>query len=351
MTRLTCALGPDSAGTLLHRFIESAATRLDVAVYEAGPSYGWIFPRAVERGVRVRLLLDGHGDANRGCLEELRAAMERGVAVPCRVRRHDGLREAHWKLLVADSDRLAVGTGNLIQRDAPADHHGRLPPDAAPMSGTREWWAFVDGAPTLAAGARSKISAVWREAVPPPPVWTVEHVSEVPPVGAPHPSVAPLEVEVSPRGLHLATDARAVRTAIEALLEPPSRRCLVTVPYIHAWAHEVRPLLERCMELRGQGADVRVLLGTVPADGDVAALRDRGLPTRVMDPARCTTGHAKGMVVDRTALVMSSNWSAAGLGSSLEAGLRIDNAAAAAYFGDAFERDWAVADPAWNGRG
>lgn len=351
MTRLTCALAPDSAGTLLHRFIESAATRLDVAVYEAGASYGWIFPRAVERGVRVRLLLDGHGGANRGCLEELRAAMERGVAVPCRVRRHDGLREAHWQLLVADSDRLAVGTGNLIQRDAPADHHGRLPPDAAPMSGTREWWAFVDGAPTLAAGARSKISAVWREAVPPPPVWTVEHVSEVPPVGAPHPSVAPLEVEVSPRGLHLATDARAVRTAIEALLEPPSRRCLVTVPYIHAWAHEVRPLLERCMELRGQGADVRVLLGTVPADGDVAALRDRGLPTRVMDPARCTTGHAKGMVVDRTALVMSSNWSAAGLGSSLEAGLRIDNAAAAAYFGDAFERDWAVADPAWNGRG
>jgi PLD-like domain len=351
VTRLTCALGPDSAGTLLHRFIASTTARLDVAVYEAGPSYGWIFPRAVERGVRVRLLLDGHGGANRGCLEELRAARERGVAVPCRVRRHDGLREAHWKLLVADSDRLAVGTGNLIQRDAPADHHGRLPPDAVPMSGTREWWAFVDGAPTLAAGARSKISAVWREAVPPPPVWAVEHVPEVPPVGTPHPSVAPLEVELSPRRLQLATDARAVRTAIEALLEPASRRCLVTVPYIHAWAHEVRPLLERCMELRRQGADVRVLLGTVPADGDVASLRDRGLPTRVMNPQRCTTGHAKGLVVDRTTLVMSSNWSAAGLGSSLEAGLRIDNAAATAYFSDAFERDWAVADPAWNGRG
>jgi PLD-like domain len=351
VTHLVCALGPDSAGTLLHRFIESTTTRLDVAVYEAGPSYGWIFPRAVERGVRVRLLLDGHGGANRGCLEELRAARERGVAVPCRVRRHDGLQEAHWKLLVADSGRLAVGTGNLIQRDAPADHHGRLPPDAAPMAGTREWWAFVDGAPTLAAGARSKISAVWREAVPPPPVWAVEQAPEVPPVGAPHPSVAPLEVEVSPRRLQLSTDARAVRTAIEALLEPSSRRCLVTVPYMHTWAHEVRPLLERCTELRGQGADVRVLLGTVPADGDVASLRDRGLPTRVMDPQRCTTGHAKGMVVDGTTLVMSSNWSVAGLGSSLEAALRIDNAAAAAYFSEAFERDWSVADPAWNGRG
>jgi hypothetical protein len=351
VSRLTCALGPDSAGTLLHRFMESSTARLDVAVYEAGPSYGWIFPRAVERGVRVRLLLDGHGGANRGCLEELRAAAERGVAVPCRVRRHDGSREAHWKLLVADSDRLAVGTGNLIERDAPADRHGLLPPDATPMPGTREWWAFVDGAPTLAATARARITAAWREAAPPPPVWAVEQAPEVPPVGAPKPSVAPLEVEVSPRRLHLATDARAVRTAMEGLLEPSSRRCLVTVPYIHTWAHEVRPLLQRCMELRLQGADVRILLGAVPADGDAATLRDRGLPTRVMNPQRCTTGHAKGMVVDHTTLVMSSNWSAAGLGASLEAGLRIDSAAATAYFADAFERDWAVADPAWNGRG
>ena len=351
MTRLVCALGPDSAGTLLHRFIESATTRLDAAVYEVGPSYGWTFPRAVERGVRVRLLLDGHGGANRGCLEELRAARERGVVVPCRVRRHDGLREAHWKLLVVDTDRVAVGTGNLIQRDAPADREGRVPPGAEPLAGTREWWAFVEGAPTLAAAARSKITAVWRESTEPPPVWAVEHVTEAPPVGTPPPSVAPLELELSPRRLQLATDARAVRTAIEELLEPASRRCLVTVPYIHAWAHEVRPLLQRCTELRAQGSDVRVLLGAVPADGDAAALRDRGLPTRVMDPVRCTTGHAKGMVVDRTTLVMSSNWSAGGLGASLESGLRIDSAPASAYFTDAFERDWAVADPAWNGRG
>ncbi len=352
MTRLTCALGPDSAGTLLHRFIESATTRLDVAVYEAGPSYGWLFPRAVERGVRVRLLLDGHGGANRGCLEELRAAARRGVDVPCRVRRHDGLREAHWKLLVADSDRLAVGTGNLIERDAPADRHGRLPPDADPLAGTREWWAFVDGAPTLAAAARARITAAWREATP---------------------AAAALGGRAGARGAAGRDAARRawrrwrsrcrragstwpptrVRCAAPSrrLLEPSSRRCLVTVPYVHAWAHEVRPLLQRCMELRHQGADVRVLLGAVPADGDVAALRDRGLPARVMDPQRCTTGHAKGMVVDDTTLVMSSNWSAAGLGSSLEAGLRIDNAAATAYFADAFERDWSVADPAWNGRG
>ncbi|MDQ2959450.1 MAG: phospholipase D-like domain-containing protein, partial [Candidatus Dormibacteraeota bacterium] len=180
-------------------------------------------------------------------------------------------------------------------------------------------------------------------------LWAVEQAPVVPPIGTPQPSMAPLEVEVSPRRLQLFTEARAVRTAIESLLEPPSRRCLVTVPYIHTWAHEVRPLLQRCMELRLQGADVRVLLGAGATDGDAAALRDRGLPTRVMNPQRCTTGHAKGMVVDHVSLVMSANWSAAGLGASLETALRIDDVAATAYFADAFERDWAVADPAWNG--
>ena len=351
MSRLTCALGPDSAGTLLHRFIESADSRLDVAVYEAGPSYGWLFPRAVERGVRTRLLLDGHGGANQGCFEELRAARQRGVVVPCRVSRHEGLREAHWKLIVADADRLAVGTGNLIERDAPADRRGLLPPAAPPLVGTREWWAFVDGAPTLAAAARSRITAAWREASPPPPVWAIESVGEAPPVGAPHPSVAPVEVEVSPRSLHLATDARAVLSAVEAMLAGSPRRCLVIVPYMHTWAHQVRPLLERLAELRAAGADVRVLLGTTPAGGDVANFRDRGVPARVMDPSRCTTGHAKGLVTEHSTLVMSSNWSAGGLGSSLEAALRIDNPAATAYYADAFERDWAVADAAWSGRG
>ena len=350
MTELTCALGPDSAGTLIHRFIDSAASRLDVAVYEAGPSYGWMFPRAAERGVRVRLLLDGHGGANRGCIEELRSAAARGVSVPCRVHKRERLREAHWKVLVADSDRLGVGTGNLIERDAPADRHHQLPPAAPPLAGTREWWAFVAGAPTLAALARARVTAAWRESAPPPPLWAVEHVAEVPPVGAPSPSVAPLEIELAPRRLRFVTEGRAVRADIETLLETAARRCLVVVPYMHTWALEVRPLLERLAELRRGGADVRVLLGQEPAGGDAATLRDRGVPFAVMNAERCTTGHAKGLVVDGTVLVTSSNWSAAGLGTSLEAGLQIEHPAASAYYGDAFERDWAVADAPPRGR-
>lgn len=345
MSRLTCALGPDSAGTLLHRFLGGARERLDAAVYEVGPSYAWAFPRAVERGVRVRLLLDGHGGANTRCLDELRRASARGVSVPCRMYRHEAGREAHWKLLVADSDRLALGTGNLIERDAPANSHGLLPPQAPPHAGTREWWVFVDAAPSLAAAARSRISAVWRTSAPPSPVWAVEAPAAAPPVGAPLPAMPPLELELTARRLRLLVDGAVIRRAIEAALEPARRRCLVVVPYMHTWAHAVRPLLEQLAELHRRGLDVRVLLGQEPSGGDASTLRERRVPARVMDPVRCTSGHAKGLVIDSTVVITSANWSEAGLGASVESALVVADAAAAGYFADAFERDWASADP------
>ena len=63
----------------------------------------------------------------------------------------------------------------------------------------------------------------------------------------------------------------------------------------------------------------------------------------VMDPLRCTTGHAKGVVVDDVAVVSSANWSGAGLGGNREAALVLRSGAAAEYFAAAFEHDWATA--------
>src|SRR5438270_6375361 len=108
MPRLTCALGPDSAGDLLAGIIGGASDALDLAVYEVGPSYAGPLAAAASRGVRVRLLVDGHAGANAasarllaGCGAEVRVWARRPA-------------EAHWKLLVAGDATLAVGSGNLI---------------------------------------------------------------------------------------------------------------------------------------------------------------------------------------------------------------------------------------------
>jgi phosphatidylserine/phosphatidylglycerophosphate/cardiolipin synthase-like enzyme len=64
-----------------------------------------------------------------------------------------------------------------------------------------------------------------------------------------------------------------------------------------------------------------------------------------MDPARSTTGHAKGMVIDQAVVVTSANWSGAGLGGNREVALEIDAPPAAGYFAAALERDWAGSRP------
>ena len=327
MPRLTCALGPDSAGDLLAGIIGGAADALDLAVYEVGPSYAGPIAAAASRGVRVRLLVDAHAGANAasarllaGCGAEVRVWARRPA-------------EAHWKLLVAGDATLAVGSGNLIARDAPHPAAGR--------PGTREWWLAANAAPALAACARAALEAAWGEADPPPAAWAGA-VAEVPAVGVPRPAVAALEVDVDPGALELVTGGRAVAALLAARLGGVRHRALVTVPYVHPHVIAVAGLLRALAAAAGRGADVRLLLGGVPDPADLAAVRGLGLAARVMDPARSTTGHAKGAVLDGAAIAGSANWSGAGLGANLEAALAADDPAAAGYFAAAFERDWAA---------
>src|ERR1700688_5331648 len=131
MSAMTCALGPDSAGTVLMRLLGRARRSIDAAIYEVGPSYRWALVRAAERGLRVRLVLDAHiSDGNGATARALIAA-----GGECRVAGR-GADSAHGKLLVVDST-VAVGTGNLIWRDAPRNRHRRPHPYDPPLAGAR----------------------------------------------------------------------------------------------------------------------------------------------------------------------------------------------------------------------
>src|ERR1700680_4791620 len=113
VTVVTCALGPDAAGTMVSRMLRDARHSIDAAIYEVGPSYRWELVRAARLGVRVRLVLDAHAaDGNAATARELTAAG--GV---CRVAGM-GADTAHSKLLCSDAT-VAVGTGNLLWRGAP----------------------------------------------------------------------------------------------------------------------------------------------------------------------------------------------------------------------------------------
>ena len=328
MPRLTCALGPDSAGDLLAGLCGGASGALDIAVYEIGPSYASLIAAAASRGVRVRLLVDAHAGANAA---SARLLAGRGAA-EVRVWAHRPA-EAHWKLICAGDATVAAGSGNLIARDAPHPAVGR--------PGTREWWLAVDGDPALAACARAALEAAWGEAGPVPAAWAGA-VAAAPPVGVPRPAVPALELEVDPGTLELVTGGRAVAGVLEARLREVRRRALVTVPYVHPHVPAVATLLGGLAAAAGRGCDARLLLGALPEPADLAALTRLGLAVRVMDPARSTTGHAKGAVLDGAVIAGSANWSGAGLGANLEVALAVDAPAAAGYYAAAFDRDWAA---------
>jgi phosphatidylserine/phosphatidylglycerophosphate/cardiolipin synthase-like enzyme len=338
MTLITCALGPDSAGTLLTALLTSAQRSLEACMYEVGPAYRWAFVEAARRGVSVRLLLDRHGsDGNVATAGELiRAGGE------CRVP-PAGSGEAHAKVIAVDGSQVAVGTGNLIWRDSPRDAHGVLPPRARPLSGTREWWALAGPNHQLGRDVVASFDAAWRESVPPPPRWAGVPDTAAPAVGTPRPQVAPLTVPVSKHRLRFVAGGAAVRWLLAGALRAAERRILVTLPYVVS-CDAARPLLTAMEEASRRGVDARLLLGE-PPDLERAS---PAVATRFMDATRSTRGHAKGVVVDGRAFVTSANWSSTGLGPNWEAALVVDQPDCAAYFAEAWERDWSLArEPGW----
>src|SRR5579864_5679305 len=176
VTLTTCALGPDAAGTVLMKLLRGARHSIDAAIYEVGPSYRWALVRAAERGLRVRLVLDAHvSDGNGATAGALIAA---GGA--CRVAGL-GADSAHGKLLVVDST-VAVGTGNIIWRDAPRDRRRRFHRVGAPLAGTREWWVTAAGSRRLHQAAAEAFHAHWATATAPPPAWRAAPQRAAPPI-------------------------------------------------------------------------------------------------------------------------------------------------------------------------
>ena len=145
---------------------------------------------------------------------------------------------------------------------------------------------------------------------------------------------------MAPRRLRLIIGGAEVGQTLRAMINAARRRVLVTVPYAHPSALPVRDLLDRMTEASSRGVACALLLGGIPGPNDAHALTALPFPVRRMDPARSTSGHAKGIVADASALVSSANWSASGLGGNWEAALRIEHPGAAAYYAAAWRRDW-----------
>ena len=136
------------------------------------------------------------------------------------------------------------------------------------------------------------------------------------------------------------TGGAAVASTLQALITSARSCVLVTVPYVLPEESPVHRLLDLMVDASVRGVECALLLGAIPGRVDAGILMALPFEVRRMDPARSTTGHAKGAIVDGSALVSSANWSSAGLGENWEAALHIEHPGAAAYYAAAWRRDW-----------
>ncbi|ELY89645.1 phospholipase D-like domain-containing protein [Natrinema altunense] len=158
----------------------------------------------------------------------------------------------------------------------------------------------------------------------------------------------PATVPVESAELLLAPDNADGR--MQALLADADDEILVIQPSINADVS----LLEATLAAARRGVDVKLLLGSTWYNADenkalaadlerVADREDLPLEVRLVeDTDRFEKIHAKGVVIDReTAIVGSANWNSNSLENNREVLVVLHGVAAANYYADVFEADWA----------
>lgn len=328
--------------TPLPRLVDEAREEVLVASHTlTSPEVAAALLRALDRGARVRVLLEGAPPGGippdeRGLVVTLQ---HRGAQVLLMEGEGARYRTMHAKLIVVDRAVVAIGTENLNE------------------GGSRGFGLLVRDA--ALAGALARVmdadAAAWHDvaaaAFPDPPMEVAPAIARPPPPASVLPARAATLV-LSP------DDPGAIADAIRGA------RASVDVAMLRA-RPDVPPILALVDAARA-GARVRLLLDGRHDDGvnretatmltALAAREGLALEAKLDGPER--TLHAKAFVVDgATSYVGSMNWVPPAIHDNREAGLLVESEALAAWLALAFEEDWRedappraeVGAPGWPG--
>lgn len=385
---VTIAVGPEGLYQPLHAAIAGATATLDLNIYTfEHPELARAVAAAAQRGVRVRVLLDGSPAGGISNLEKWCAAAMAAAGADVRYMAvtddaPNGYRKRyrfnHAKYAVIDGQRSFVGTDNFNLDSVPL-------PAAAPVGGRRGFYLFTDAAPVVATLQRV-FAADWGEgrfldvrpfapehpkfgappadfALPPPPVYAVAAAPFAAPVSAA--GHARFVVATAPENV-LRGDAGLLALIARA---GPGDELLVMQLYEHKnWGESTsNPVadpnlrLEALLAAARRGATVRILLDSFfdePEDlrsnraaaayaAAVAAAEGLDLAARVANP---TLGgiHAKVVLAqvggERWAAVGSLNGGEVSHKLNREVVLLVDMPAIHARLREVFWHDWAQSD-------
>ena len=337
-------LCPEDMRSRMLREIEFAHDSISVEVYILSDlKVASALASALERGVRVRVLVEGEpvGGLTDSQEEVLQALSNHGCEVYITsafhgFKRYDYL---HPKFLVADGRRVLLASENFAYSS---------------MEDNRGWGVVVDS-PTIAAALQEVFDKDVGDGLPDirqlkSTVGTETFVLDDVPRGqvqiAPDPISAKVRTVLAPDFSY---------PSILELISQAQRRLLLELYYFTDQWDEERDIFRSVLDAARRGVSVRLLLdgswynneegrgngALAKRMNDLAAQEGLDLRAKTLSPFHgFETLHNKGLVSDDMTLISSINWVRASFERNREVGAIIESAEVAESFVQAFEADW-----------
>ena len=346
---LTTFASPDSSREVLVSAIGSAHHEIHLNVYEfSSPSITDAILNAAANGTKVTILLEGGPVGGISAVEKSAVFRMNTSGIPVyrmqsTAEAHAPYRYDHAKYFVVDGSGVLITSENFGESGIPAPG----------TSGNRGWGVYVQDS-----GVAGYFDSVFRTDLGSryiEPFSGTEGSPESPGTAAyiPHFSAHVFSgARVTPV---LAPDTSYL---ILDLITSAQREIDIEQAYItNESGTRLNPYLAAAVNASRRGVHVRVLLDSYwynledTADNDemvrtinsIAVLEKLPLEARLVDTG--STGfdkiHNKGVIVDQERVLISSiNWNTNSPNFNREAGIIIDHAGVAKYFGDVFQYDW-----------
>ncbi|MFN0192560.1 MAG: phospholipase D-like domain-containing protein [Aestuariivirga sp.] len=359
---------PDSTYAVTKRLIDAAKKSILIGIYDFSAAHMVeLIEAALQRGVKVKLMLDIDNDRERQLFEELGDLGVEGVPAPsCASKRARFFASSHEKVIVIDGEWSLVQSGNYSSNSIPLNVKDGGDP-ANFRTGNRDTGLAICSKPLAKFFTKILESDMALELAGPSALAMAKEAAE---------AEAAFLVEMAPRKIPdklFPSKSFKFKTPlrIEPVLSPDNymdlvpgklraarKSVLIQQQYVRSSQTNIVVLLDAIKAAREEAGDldIRIILGKIFDRSDLPKERENlkrledeyglklGPNIRYIDTSRLVHCHNKMVLVDgKGVLVSSQNWSHSAVTKNREAGLWLSHKSICTYFTGIFETDWKTA--------
>lgn len=363
--QLVAFASPDSTFAVTRERIAAAKKSICIGIYDFTAEY--IRDQlidAMERGVKVELLLDLEGEGEKRIFDDLGSLGSAVLRAPsCMNVKAPYFSVVHQKVIVIDDRWTLVQSGNYSPGSIPINEPDQNWPKF--KTGNRDTGVAIDSKAFAAFFAKRLTNdrkLVINAKTAPKAIAMLKALAKAGGVLVPKPKREPKE-KFKPKTFNFTTAVtlQPLLTPDNYLLDVPplleSARKSIYIEQQYIWPKQPKVALLIAAMKRAlaatPGLDIRIVLGKAFAQSDVARFDDalaemdkqlglkRGTNVRFINQDMFVHCHNKLILIDgKIAITSSQNWSDTAVDTNREAGVAVHDAGVCRYFTGIFEHDW-----------